>query len=162
VAKPSHDSSPLFEHVAPIFIDAAFVTDLGIALNDVGPGWCETSLTVMPKHLQQHGHVHAGVITTLADHTAGGAAKAAVPPGSDVITIEFKMNFLRPARGQHLTCRGETLRAGKNIVVSESQVFAGEGQSRQLVAKCTSTLAVIPQSERLGSAGFENGPGTPA
>lgn len=157
MSQPSNNSSSLFDHVAPIFVDAAFVNDLGITLNGVGPGWCETALVVVAKHLQQHGHVHAGVITTLADHTCGGAARAAVQPGSDVITIEFKMNFLRPARARNLTCRGETLRAGRNIVVAESEVFAGEGSGRLLVAKCTSTLAVIPQGERLGSE-----PGTPA
>jgi uncharacterized protein (TIGR00369 family) len=147
-------SSALFQHVAPIFSGAAFANHLGISLDAVGAGWCETSLTVTPAHLQQHGHVHAGVVTTLADHTCGGAARAAVPPGSDVITIEFKMNFLRPVRGRHLTCRGETLRAGRTIVVSESEVFAGEGEDRQLVAKCTSTLAVIPQAgDREGLTG---------
>ena len=138
--------SALFQHVAPIFAGAAFANSLGITLDAVGPGWCETSLAIAPTHLQQHGHVHAGVITTLADHTCGGAARTAAPPGSDVITIEFKMNFLRPVRGPRLTCRGETLRAGRTIIVTESEVFAGEGEARQLVAKCTSTLAVIPQA----------------
>ena len=137
-------SQALFQHVEPIFAKAAFANHLGIILQAVGPGWCETSLSIAPAHLQQHGHVHAGVITTLADHTCGGAARAAVPIGSDVITIEFKVNFLRPVRGRHLTCRGETLRAGRNIIVTESEVFEGEGATRQRVAKCTSTLAVIP------------------
>ncbi len=136
-------------HVAPIFEDAAFVRHLGIVLVAAGPGSCETSLVVRDAHLQQHGFVHAGVITTLADHTAGGAARAAVPAGSDVLTIEFKMNFLRPARGGHFTCTGRTLRAGQRIVVAESEVYSADSGERTLVAKCISTLTVMPQRERL-------------
>jgi uncharacterized protein (TIGR00369 family) len=144
------DASPdVVAHVLPIFEDAAFVRDLGITLVDAGPGWCETALHARDTHLQQHGFLHAGVVTTLADHTAGGAARAAVPPGSDVLTIEFKMNFLRPARTRHLACVGRTLRAGKSVVVAESEVFSVDGSERTLVAKCISSLSVIPQRERI-------------
>lgn len=146
------EASPLdhFAHVAPIFEDAAFVGHLGIELTAAGPGWCETALTTRDAHLQQHGFVHAGVVTTLADHTAGGAARAAVPPGSDVLTIEFKINFLRPAPSGRLVAIGRTLRAGKRIVVAESEVMAVQGEERVLVAKLISTLTVIPQGERRG------------
>lgn len=139
----------ILRHVAPIFEDAAFVHHLGITLEAAGAGWCRTALSVTSEHLQQHGFVHAGVITTLADHTAGGAARAAVRPGSDVVTIEFKMNFLRPATGRQLSCQGMTLRAGKNIIVSESEVHDVSSMPSLLVAKCTSTLAVVPQGERI-------------
>lgn len=141
----------LLHHVAPIFEDAAFANHLGIVLTAAGPGWCETTLVAADAHLQQHGFVHAGVITTLADHTAGGAARASVPPGQDVLTIEFKINFLRPATGRRFVCRGETLRAGRRIVVAESAVYAADG-ARRLVAKCLSTLTVMPQRERPGPA----------
>ncbi len=126
--------------------------ELGITLESVGPGWCHTSLSVEPRLLQQHGYVHGGVIATLADHTAGRAAKAAVARGFDIVTIEFKMNFLRPVLGRTLTCRGQTLRAGRNVVVAESEVFSGEEGGRHLVAKCTATLAIIPQANGSGNA----------
>lgn len=142
-------SDTIFRHVQPIFEDAAFVHDLGITLTAAGPGWCETSLMVEDRHLQQHGFAHAGVVTTLADHTAGGAARAAVPEGCDVLTIEFKINFLRPVKDRRLTARGRALQAGKRIVVAESEVFAGRGDEQRLVAKCVSTLTVIPQGERV-------------
>lgn len=145
-------SDAIYRHVQPIFEDAAFVHDLGITLTAAGPGWCETSLEVQDRHLQQHGFAHAGVVTTLADHTAGGAARAAVPPGCDVLTIEFKINFLRPVTDRTLTARGQTLQAGRKIVVAESEVFAGRGDERRLVAKCVSTLTVIPQGERVTPA----------
>ena len=103
----------------------------------------------VPDHLQQHGFVHAGVITTLADHTAGGSARAAVAPGTDVITIEFKINFLKPAKADTLAATGQVLRAGKTIIASESEVYAMTADGPVLVAKCMSTLAVIPQRERV-------------
>jgi len=146
---PTEASDEIFRHVEPIFEDAAFVQDLGIRLVAAGPGWCETALEVADRHLQQHGFAHAGVITTLADHTSGGAARAAVAPGSDVLTIEFKINFLRPVKDRHLTARGRALQAGKRIIVSESEVFEGRGDAQRLVAKCVSTLTVIPQGERV-------------
>jgi len=146
----TRDNDPgVFAHVEPIFQDAAFIRHLGIALEAAGRGWVRTSIAVRPEHLQQHGFVHAGVITTLADHTAGGAARAAVDPGTDVITIEFKINFLKPAKADALAATGVVLRAGKTIVTSESEVYAMTADGPVMVAKCMSTLAVIPQRERV-------------
>ena len=129
--------------VQGIFDKAAFIRHLGMELTSVGDGTCETRLSIKPEHLQQHGHVHAGVVTTLADHTCGGAARVAVAAGHDVLTIEFKINFLRPGNGPELRAKGKILRAGKNIAVAESEVFDGE----TLIAKCVSTLAVIKSQE---------------
>jgi uncharacterized protein (TIGR00369 family) len=134
-----------FRRVAAIFESAGFLHTLGVRLDAVGPGWCETSLPLTPALLQQHGFAHAGVITTLADHTAGGAARAAVPPGRDVLTLELKINFLRPGRGERLVARGRTLRAGRGSVVSESEVFAIADGQEQLIAKLLSTLTVVDE-----------------
>lgn len=134
-----------FAAVQKIFGDAAFIRHLGIELADVKEGWCRTSLVVKPEHAQQHGSVHAGVISTLADHTCGGAARAALGASHDVLTIEFKINFLRPGTGDRLEGEGKALRAGRRVVVAESEVYAFESNQRVLVAKCISTLAVIAQ-----------------
>ena len=130
--------------VQQIFSDAAFLDLLGIRLRGAGAGWCDTSLSVDGRLLQQHGFVHAGVIATLADHTAGGAARSSLGDEHDVITIECKINFLKPAKAGRLEAHGVVLRAGRSIVVAESEVFAVEGARRELVSKCISTLAVIP------------------
>ena len=137
-----------FRRVAAIFDAAGFLDTLGIRLEAVGPGSCETSLRLTPALLQQHGFAHAGVVTTLADHTAGGAAKAAVPPGRDVLTLELKINFLRPGRGDRLVARGRVLRAGRTSVVSESEVFAFADGEEQLIAKLMSTLTVFNHAGR--------------
>ena len=131
--------------VQKIFDDAAYIRHLGIKLTKVGNGWCQTELLVKPEHGQQHGTVHAGVISTLADHTAGGAARAASAAHQDVVTIEFKINFLRPGTGNRLEGEGKALRAGKRVIVAESEVFGFENGERVLIAKCMSSLAVIPQ-----------------
>lgn len=133
-------SKRLFESVQGIFDRANFVQHLGIKLVKVAEGSCTIEMKTNEMHQQQHGHVHAGVLATFADHAAGGAARSAVPKGSDVITIEFKVNFLRPAPTGKLTCDARVLRAGKSIVTAESEVFA----DNKLVTKLTSTLAVIP------------------
>ena len=129
--------------VQRIFSAAAFLDLLGITLCGAGDGWCETRLPVAGRLLQQHGFVHAGVVSTLADHTAGGAARSSLGDDQDVITIEYKINFLKPAAGDRLEGRGTVLRVGRSVVVAESEVFAVKDRERTLVSKCLSTLAVI-------------------
>jgi len=131
--------------VRKIFDNADFVRDLGLELTRVEQDGCEVTLLPKARHSQQHGHVHAGVIATMADHAGGCAARGAVPLDRDVITVEFKINFLRPAPGARLRCWSRVLRAGKSLVVSESEVFSSDDSKEKLVAKATMTLAVIPE-----------------
>ncbi len=131
------------ENVQRIFEAAPFLDDLGLKLSDLGPGWCESVLPVGRKHLQQDGYIHAGVQATVADHTAGGAAGTLVKAGETVLSVEFKINLLRPAMGDRLRCRATVLRAGKTIIVAESEVFAGNDGIEKLSAKATVTLAVV-------------------
>jgi uncharacterized protein (TIGR00369 family) len=126
--------------VQGIFGKAAFIRDVGIKLIDVGPGWCETILVVRDKHRQQDGVVHAGVMATLADHTAGAAANSLIAEDEYILTAEFKINFLRPARADRLRCRADVLKAGRTLTVAESEVFA---DGSKLVAKAIVTLAVV-------------------
>jgi uncharacterized protein (TIGR00369 family) len=80
---------------------------------------------------------------TLADHTCGGAAASTVPDDRDVLTVENKTSFLRPASGSVLLCRTEVLRAGKNLIFAEAEVKAGD--DGRIVAKASSTLAIVPR-----------------
>jgi len=142
------------EAVEAIFRNSAFVSGLGIELNDLGPGWCESELAVDERHLQQDGFVHAGVQATIADHTAGGAAGTLAKAGEMVLTIEFKINLLRPAVGERLRCRSRVLKPGRTIVVAESEVFASRDGAEKLTAKATVTLALVSSGDdRAGSGG---------
>ena len=125
------------------FSDAPFVAHLGIELADIGPGWCEAGLRIEPRHLQQTGVVHAGVIATLADHCAGAAASTQRAAGEFVVTAEYKINLLRGARGERLHCRAEVLKPGQSLVVVEAEVFTMDGERRELVAKLNATMAVV-------------------
>jgi uncharacterized protein (TIGR00369 family) len=131
--------------IEEIFANAPFIQTLGIELTAFGEGWCETRLPVGPSQQQQHGFVHAGVVMTLADHSCGGAAVTMAPAGRDVITIETKVSFLRPAPAAMLLCRAVTLRAGRRIAFVEADVKTEAGV---LVAKASSTLSFIPLKRR--------------
>ena len=134
------------ERVAAIVNDAEFTRWLGLELVDTGPGWCETRLPLARHHCQQDGYVHAGVQATVADHTAGCAAFTLVDAEQIVLTVEFKLNLLRPAQGRLLSCRSEVLRGGRTLIVAESWIRTGEDRdTAKLCAKATVTLAVTPQ-----------------
>ena len=85
---------------------------------------------------------------TLADHTCGGAAASTVPEGRDVVTVENKVSFLRPGSGPSLMCRAEVLRAGKNLIFVEATVMVESEEGRIMVAKASSTLAVIAKKDQ--------------
>jgi uncharacterized protein (TIGR00369 family) len=131
------------QRVRELFKTAAFIADVGYELAGVGPGWAETSLAVTARHGQAERFVHAGVLATMADHTAGAAAATLVGPSEVVVTVEYKVNFLKPALGDVLRCRAEVLRPGKTLSVVEAKVFAGNDQKKP-VAAVMLTLAVIP------------------
>lgn len=131
------------------FNDAPFIAHLGIKLSDLGPGWCEARLDLEPWHLQQTRVVHAGVIATLADHCAGAAASTLLAEGEHVVSVEFKINLLRSARGERLHCRADVLKRGQTLTVVESLVYSETRSKRDLVAKLNATMAVVkPDPDR--------------
>ncbi|RME51406.1 MAG: PaaI family thioesterase [Caldilineae bacterium] len=134
--------------LARLYREAPFVAELGLQLADAGPGWCETTLPLQRRHLQQDNFVHAGVQATMADHTAGSAAGTLMTDDEIVLTVEFKINLLRPAMGDLLRCRGQVLKEGRTLIVAESEVFAVRGETSTLVAKATVTLARVRQRPR--------------
>jgi uncharacterized protein (TIGR00369 family) len=144
------------ESVESIFYQANFIRDLDIRLDKIAEGICETSLVVQERLLQQHGFIHGGVIATMADHTAGGAARS-VSGDKDVLTVEFKINYLRPAIGDRLRCTASVLRAGKTVIVAESLVYASNAGKEALVAKLTETLFLADDPKaRAGGAEWDS------
>jgi uncharacterized protein (TIGR00369 family) len=131
------------EELEKVFSAAPFVADLGVRLLSIGPGQCETDLAVEPRHQQQNGFVHAGVQATMADHTAGAAAATMLESGQHVLTVEFKINLLRAARGNRLRCRAVVLKPGSRVVVVESEVHCERDDNSSLVSKAIATMAVV-------------------
>lgn len=135
--------SAIPEEVQRIFRAAPFIAELGMTLESLGKGECTTGLVVEPRHLQQDGFVHAGVQATMADHTAGAAVASLVAEGQYVLTVEFKINLLRAAKAERLSCVSRVIKPGRSFSVAESEVFAlGAGDPR-LVSKLTATIAVL-------------------
>lgn len=131
------------EFVQHQFDRAQFIQHLGIELHDFGPGWCETRVTLRDEFKQQDGFAHAGVVTTLADHSCGMAAGTLSPPNRKVLTVEFKVNLLRPGVAPILRCRAEVVKPGKNLTVVEARVYGGESADAKPIALMSATMALV-------------------
>lgn len=129
--------------IESIFRSAPFIEHIGYRLIDVGPGWCESALKLKDWHLQQDGFVHAGIMSTMADHTSGAASGTVLPDGKRPLTIEFRINLLRPGVGERLLCRADVIRAGRTTVVVEAEVRAVKAGEEKMVAKMLATMAVV-------------------
>jgi len=123
-----------------------FPAAIGFRVDQVAYGIFETRLKIRSDHSQQDGFVHAGVIATMADHTAGYAAYTTVSEAFRILTIEFKINFIKPAVGKQIVCRSKVVNNGKKIKVSESEIFSLTGDQEKLVAKAMVTLIAVPSS----------------
>lgn len=121
----------------------AMVT-IGARLVSVGPGAVAIELPVRPALSQQHGFVHAGIVTTIVDSACGYAALSLSPPGTSVLSVEFKVNFLAPAAGERLVARGVVKKPGRTISVATGDVFAvGPGGAEKLVATMLATMMLM-------------------
>lgn len=115
-------------------------------------GYFQSRVLIREHHRQQDGFIHAGVMATMADHTAGYAAFTTVSEDFQILTIEFKINFLRPAFGQSLICRSKVIREGSRIIISESEVFDIRDDGEVPVARALVTLMPV-QRKMLASKG---------
>jgi len=106
-------------------------------------GFFQSRVRIEDHHRQQDGFIHAGVMATMADHTAGYSAFTIVEENFQILTIEFKINFLKPAFGDALVCHSTVLREGSQIIIAESEVFDIRGEEETLVAKAMVTLMVV-------------------
>jgi uncharacterized protein (TIGR00369 family) len=92
---------------------------------------------------QQHGFIHGGVVGMIADSAAGYAAMTVAPPGTSVLTVEYKMNLLAPADGERLLARGVVVRPGRTLIVTRAEVFAIKGDKETLCALMQQTIMVM-------------------
>jgi uncharacterized protein (TIGR00369 family) len=109
-------------------------------LTRVEPGRVDITLPFRGDLTQQHGYIHAGIITTIADSACGYAAYSLMPPESDVLSIEFKINLLRPGKGETFVARAEVIRPGKTVSVARADVFAVTRQHELLIATMQATM----------------------
>ncbi len=130
------------EAMRSFFRAAPFMVDMAIEPVACDKGKVTTRMVLQPRHFQHTGHVHAGVTTTLADHSMGAAAQTLAPPGHWVMTAEVKNSLLRAGKGDRLECVAEVIKPGRNVMFTEAEVWCVEGTQRTLIAKATATMAV--------------------
>ena len=117
---------------------------IGARLSLVDRGVIEITLPYRADLTQQRGFLHAGVVTTIADSACGYAAYSLMPAGSEVMSVEFKINLLRPAQGESFVARAEVIKAGRTLTVVRADVFGIDGNDkRELVATMQGTMIAI-------------------
>ena len=137
--------NPTFsEAVAQSFAKQPIMNLIGARLGLIEPGIVEIVLPFRQDLTQQNGYLHAGVVTTIADSACGYAAFSLMPAGSAVLSVEFKVNLLRPARGESFVARAEVIKAGRTLSVTRADVFAvHEDSERELVATMQGTMICV-------------------
>ena len=112
----------------------------GARLERVGPGAVTIALPYREDLSQQDGYLHAGVITTIADSACGYAAYTLMPAGSGVLSVEFKVNLLRPADGEEFVAEALVLKSGRTLSVTRCDVYAKSGGESKMVATMLATM----------------------
>ncbi|MFE5482273.1 PaaI family thioesterase [Streptomyces sp. NPDC056527] len=122
---------------------------LGARITHIGPGRVHIVLPSRPEVTQQHGYFHAGATSAVADTAGGYAAYTLFPEDSEVLTVEYKINLLAPATGDHLEAVGTVLKSGRTLTVCQLEVFGvQEDGARKLVANGQQTLIRVHRPEQ--------------
>lgn len=135
------------------FSRQGFMSTIGAELARVAPGEVWITMVTATAMTQQHGYVHAGVVASLLDTACGYAALTLMPPGSEVLSVEFKANFLAPARGDSVCAEATVIRAGRTLSVCRADAFALEGDQRVIVATMLATMRRISPGRAVPVAG---------
>jgi uncharacterized protein (TIGR00369 family) len=117
---------------------------LGARLRLIARGRVHIVLPSRPEMTQQHGYFHAGATGAVADSAGGYAALTVFPEKADVLTVEYKINFVAPAAGDYLEAVGTVVNAGRTLTVCRLEVFGVQGAQRSLVATGQQTLIRVP------------------
>lgn len=135
---------PQFEgRVRESFARQHVMTTIGATMTSVEPGAVEIQMPFRPDLTQQHGFLHAGIITTIVDSACGYAALSLMPAQVGVLTIEYKVNFLAPAAGEFFVARGRVTKPGRNVTVCAGDVFAVQEGRETLIATMLTTMMVV-------------------
>ena len=139
--QPSNSS---FEaEVKASFAKQAVMTTIGAELVSVAPGAVQIFLPYRSDLTQQNGYLHAGIVTTIADSACGYAAYTLMPPNSAVLSVEFKVNLLRPAKGEEFLAVAEVIKPGRTLTAVRADVFANPKSERVLVATMLGTMMCL-------------------
>lgn len=137
-------AEPNFEtRVRVSFARQGIMNTLCAHLNRIEPGLVEIEFPFSADFSQHNGYIHAGVMTTVVDSACGYAAYTLMAADSDVLSIEYKVNFMSPAVGESFKCVGRVLKAGRTITVCSGDVIAVANRQEKLVATMLATMITI-------------------
>ena len=128
--------------------DIGFLKFIGGEVLDLGDGYAQLGFDVLPHHKQHFGVVHGGAIATLADHCGWYAAVSVLEKGFSAVTIEIKINYLKPARDEILTAEARVVNQSKRTIFTTIEIFSKD----TLVAYATGTYHVLDETKVLNSA----------
>lgn len=142
-AEPAPADPDFAARVRASFARQAVMATLGITLEEVQAGRVVLKMRHRDDLTQQHGFLHAGVVSTALDSACGYAAFSLMPPEAAVLTIEFKVNLLAPARGPGFRVEAEVTKAGRTISVVDGRALETGPDGERLVATMTATIMTV-------------------
>lgn len=131
----------LYTKIESSFAKQGLMNTLGATLDGVESGVVQISCAFNEGLSQQHNYFHAGVLTSIVDSACGYAALTLAPEGKEVLSVEFKINFLRPANTSKIIAIGKVIHAGKTLTVCEGSVYDETGV--KLIARMTATMITV-------------------
>jgi uncharacterized protein (TIGR00369 family) len=135
--------SQIDQRIRSSFARMQTMATFGASLQAVRKGEVEIALPFAAALVQQHGFIHAGVLATIADTACGYAALTLMPDHAAVLTTEFKINLLSPAKGDRFLAIGRVVRAGRKLMVCLGEVFAEAEDERKQIALMTASMMVV-------------------
>jgi len=140
---PASSLDEMRSRIGESFLRQRFMQHIGAELLRVDPGEVEIGITRNDALLQQHGFLHAGVVSAILDSACGYAALSVMDAESGVLSVEFKTNLLAPAAGERFVATGTVLKAGRTLTVCRGEAFALDGGARRLIAAMQATMMSV-------------------
>lgn len=133
-------NSTIETSVRTSFAQQGLMQTIGARLEKIAAGEIELALDYAEHITQQHGFIHGAVVAALGDTACGYAALTLMPENSEVVSVEYKINFLAPAQGEKLIARGRAIKSGRTLSVCHGDVFVVSGGEEKLVATILATM----------------------
>lgn len=140
----SSENPDVLERVRESFAKQGLMRLLGAKVVEAGEGFCTIEVPFSDGLTQQERYFHGAVVGAVGDNAGGYAALTLAPPDREVLTVEYKVNFLAPARGEGLVARGEVVTAGRRLFVCRAEVSAVAGNKETLCAALLQTVSLSP------------------
>jgi uncharacterized protein (TIGR00369 family) len=135
---------PAYEaRVRETFAQQQLMQQLQATITDLTPGRFQITMPFAQKWTQHNNFLHAGIVTAIVDSACGFAAYTLMPADVDVLTVEYKVNFMSPGIGERFIATGQVLKAGRTITVCEGKVVAKQGDSQKLIAAMQATMIAV-------------------